>query len=211
LGSIGGVLERDRVCEPLELGDDASGGAFGVALGEVVAAGLAVELAGDEHVPAGAGGRVFDDADFVAVPDLRSLAIAASVRAWLSHLLPLRVLPERCLPAERSLPGHWLAQEARWRADGNTLMGRTADARALPERGRGVMEALGERVWLHSIYFAFAAVWEGDPMAAERARRPGQGGSPLFHAGLASTRRAAAIVCSGFRRSPRTNSRNRCE
>jgi len=53
------------------------------------------------------------------------------------------------------------------------IQGRTAEAQALLEQGRGVMEALGERVWLHSIYFAFAAVWESDPMAAERALRPG--------------------------------------
>src|SRR3954468_5487351 len=48
--------------------------------------------------------------------------MAASLSAALSHLDPLRVRPERCLPAERSLPGHCPAQEARCRAEGNTVM-----------------------------------------------------------------------------------------
>src|SRR3954469_25813483 len=48
-------------------------------------------------------------------------AIAASLSAALSQREPLRVRPERCLPAERSLPGHCPAQEARWRAEGNTV------------------------------------------------------------------------------------------
>src|SRR3972149_2642159 len=39
-----------------------------------------------------------------------------------SHLEPCRVLPERRLPAERSLPGHWPAQLARWRSEGKRLM-----------------------------------------------------------------------------------------
>ena len=52
----------------------------------------------------------------------RVAAIAASVRAVSSHLEPWRVLPERRLPAERSLPGHWPAQEARCRSEGKRLM-----------------------------------------------------------------------------------------
>ena len=39
-----------------------------------------------------------------------------------SHLEPLRVLPERRLPADSSLPGHIAAHDARWRAVGNALM-----------------------------------------------------------------------------------------
>src|SRR3990170_2462290 len=53
--------------EAFELGDEAAGGAFGVAAGEVVAAGFAVELAGCEHVPAGAEDRVLDGAERAAV------------------------------------------------------------------------------------------------------------------------------------------------
>src|SRR3990172_13115077 len=53
--------------EAFELGDEGGGGAFGVAAGEVVAAGFAVELAGCEHVPAGAEDRVLDGAERAAV------------------------------------------------------------------------------------------------------------------------------------------------
>src|SRR3989304_3361753 len=79
--------------EAFELGDEAAGGAFGVAAGGggaagvagegagcgggaagaeggggvVVAAGFAVELAGCEHVPAGAEDRVLDGAERAAV------------------------------------------------------------------------------------------------------------------------------------------------
>jgi hypothetical protein len=53
---------------------------------------------------------------------VRIAAIAASLSAALSHLDPLRVRPECCLPAERSFPGHWPAQEARCRALGKMLM-----------------------------------------------------------------------------------------
>src|SRR5712691_10843416 len=57
-GSSSGGLQGDGVAESFELGDEAAGGAFGVAVGEVVAAGFAVELASGEHVPAGAEDRV---------------------------------------------------------------------------------------------------------------------------------------------------------
>ncbi len=60
--------------EAFELGDEPAGGAFGVALAEVVAAGLAVELTGGEHVPAGAKDGVLDGADRFAVPDSGALA-----------------------------------------------------------------------------------------------------------------------------------------
>src|SRR5881227_2017731 len=62
-----GGLQCDAVSEPFELGDQAAGGAFGVAAAEVVAAEFAVELAGCEHVPAGAEDRVFDGAGRAAV------------------------------------------------------------------------------------------------------------------------------------------------
>jgi transposase len=62
-GSGGGGFEGDAVSEPFELGDESAGGAFGVLAVEVVAAEFTVELAGLEHVPAGADDRVFDSAE----------------------------------------------------------------------------------------------------------------------------------------------------
>src|SRR4051794_37211720 len=50
-GCRGLLGERDVVSEAFELGDEASGVAFGISVGEVVAAELAVGLAGGEHVP----------------------------------------------------------------------------------------------------------------------------------------------------------------
>src|SRR3954454_12517551 len=69
LGLGGGWLERDVVSEGLELGDEAFGGAFGVAALEVVAAEVTVGLAGGEHVPVGDQDRVLDGADRAAVAD----------------------------------------------------------------------------------------------------------------------------------------------
>ena len=104
--------------ERFELGDEALGGAFGVAALEVVAAEVSVELAGGEHVPAGADDRVLDGAERLLVA-----AAAASSSAQSSHLEPLRLRPERRLPADWSLPGHWPAQEASCSADGNQAAG----------------------------------------------------------------------------------------
>src|SRR5579875_2942616 len=70
----GGGLQGDLVSESFELGDEPSGLAFGVAAGEVVAAEVVVDLAGGEHVPAGADDRVLDGADGAAVPELGLLA-----------------------------------------------------------------------------------------------------------------------------------------
>src|SRR4051812_38060213 len=53
---------------------------------------------------------------------LRVALFAHSTSVWLSHLEPLRVLPERRLPADTSLPGRMPAQEARCLADGNVVM-----------------------------------------------------------------------------------------
>jgi len=71
-GSSGGRLEGDAVSESFELGDEAAGGAFGVAAAVVVAAEVAVELAGCEHVPAGAEDRVLDRAERAAVATPRA-------------------------------------------------------------------------------------------------------------------------------------------
>src|SRR4051812_20217603 len=59
--------ERDGVAEALELFDEALGLAFGVALGEVVGAEVAVGLAGGEHVPDRAEQRVLDGAECALV------------------------------------------------------------------------------------------------------------------------------------------------
>src|SRR5437879_12801854 len=72
LGSGSGRLEGDVVSEAFELSDEAACGAFGVAAGEVVAAEIVVELAGLEHVPAGAQDRVFDRAERAAVAATRA-------------------------------------------------------------------------------------------------------------------------------------------
>src|SRR6266508_5615342 len=79
-GSSSG-LEGDAVSEAFELGDEAAGGAFGVAAAEVVAAGFAVELTGCEHVPAGAEDRVLDGAERapVAAPRPQPLVLGRKV------------------------------------------------------------------------------------------------------------------------------------
>ena len=53
-------FERDAVPERFELSNEASCGAVGVLAGEVVAAKVAVQLAGLEHVPGGGEDRVAD-------------------------------------------------------------------------------------------------------------------------------------------------------
>jgi hypothetical protein len=61
-GDLAG-LERDVVAERLELADEASGEAVGVLAGEVIAAQVAIDLAGLEHVPGGGQDRVADGGD----------------------------------------------------------------------------------------------------------------------------------------------------
>src|SRR5450631_2569725 len=71
LGSASGcnrVVERDGVSESFELVDEALGGLFGVAAGEVIAAEVVVELAGAEHVPDRDDDRVLDRAEGFLVP-----------------------------------------------------------------------------------------------------------------------------------------------
>jgi hypothetical protein len=55
--------------------------------------------------------------------------MAASLRALFSHRERLPVRPERCLPAERSLPGHCPAHDASWRDDGKTCLSGAISAR----------------------------------------------------------------------------------
>ncbi len=62
-GDLLGVVfgcERDLVSERLELSDEALGEPVGVLADEVVAAEVAVQLAGGEHVPGGGQDRVAD-------------------------------------------------------------------------------------------------------------------------------------------------------
>lgn len=62
------------MAEALELRDEAFGLAFGVAAGVVVAAEVVVDLAGGEHVPAGADHRVLDRSDRAAVAERGAFA-----------------------------------------------------------------------------------------------------------------------------------------
>src|SRR4051795_3989442 len=59
-GPSSGLLQRDGVPETLELRDEAFGRADGVAAHVIVPAGVAVGLAGAEHVPRGDEDRVRD-------------------------------------------------------------------------------------------------------------------------------------------------------
>ena len=138
LGSGSCGLEGNVVSEGLEPGDEAFGRAFGVAALVVVAAEVVVGLAGGEHVPVGDQHRVFDGAERAAVPDARLEALVLGGEVGVlaadrgqggfferdpeSHLLPLRVRPERRLPADWSLPGQRPAQDARCPAVGKTHM-----------------------------------------------------------------------------------------
>ena len=60
-------FEGDVVAECFELSDEAFGEAVGVLSGEVVVAGVVVELAGLEHVPDGGQDRVPDRGDGLVV------------------------------------------------------------------------------------------------------------------------------------------------
>src|SRR3954468_18954103 len=66
-GCRGPLLERYVVSEAFELGEQAFGLAFGVTAGEVVAAEVAVGLAGGEHVPDGGDDRVVEGAERACV------------------------------------------------------------------------------------------------------------------------------------------------
>lgn len=69
MGSSGGLLKRDGLAEAFELGDEAFDLAGGVAALVVVAAEVAVDLAGAEHVPVGDEHGVHDGADCPAVAE----------------------------------------------------------------------------------------------------------------------------------------------
>src|SRR3954454_6856149 len=77
------LRERDGVSEAFELFDEPLGLAFGVALGEVVAAEVAVGLAGGEHVPDRADDRVLERAErtLVAASGLESSVLGLEVVA----------------------------------------------------------------------------------------------------------------------------------
>ena len=71
-------LQGDGVSEGLQLGDEALGRFGWVAALEVVAAEVAVDLAGLEHVPVGDQDRVLDGAQRAAVPEARLEALVLS-------------------------------------------------------------------------------------------------------------------------------------
>src|SRR3954470_13092877 len=136
LGSSRGWLECDVVSEGFELGDEALGVAFGVAL-EVVAAEVVVGLAGAEHVPVGDQHRVFDGAERAAVGDagLEALVLGGEVAAFAADRRqggfferdaePFGALagaPGAAFAGELVVAGQRPAQLARCPAVGNTLM-----------------------------------------------------------------------------------------
>jgi DNA-binding SARP family transcriptional activator len=53
------------------------------------------------------------------------------------------------------------------------IQGRSAEAQDLLMRCRGLMGPLGAGFWVPPVYFALAATWRDDPVAAERELRPG--------------------------------------
>ena len=69
LGGLGQRFEDHVVAERLQARDETAGESFGVTAGVVVAAELAVGLAGGEHVPVGDEHRVLDGAERAAMPD----------------------------------------------------------------------------------------------------------------------------------------------
>src|SRR4051812_15556232 len=74
-GCLDPLCERDVVSEAFELVDEASGLAFGVAGGEVVAAEVVVGLAGGQHVPDRAEHAVLDGAERLLVSTSRLEAL----------------------------------------------------------------------------------------------------------------------------------------
>jgi transposase len=130
------VLQGDGVAEALELGDEASGGAFGVAAGEVVAAGVAVGLAGAEHVPDGGQDGVLDGADRAAVPDPGAQAPVERLEvSVLRSGRGERGLLERFVEPFRAVAG----------ASGALLAGRLVVAGALPGPRREVLVGCEDR------------------------------------------------------------------
>src|ERR1035438_5070777 len=53
---------------------------------------------------------------------VRDAALADSISAMRSHLEPLRVLPEKCLPADSLFPGHMPAHDTNRPAEPNLPM-----------------------------------------------------------------------------------------
>jgi hypothetical protein len=115
-----------------ELFDGAFGLAFGVSVDEVVAAAVAVGLAGAGRVPDGDDDGVLDGAErlLVSAPGLGALVLRGGVGGLdadrgdgglfgrvVQPLAAGAVLPGRRVPADWSVPGHWPAHDAGCRAD----------------------------------------------------------------------------------------------
>jgi hypothetical protein len=120
-----------------ELADEPLGLACGVAALVVVAAEFSVELAGGEHVPAGADDRVFDGPErfLVAAAGFQARVLRGEVRVLAANCCEggflkrpvepfgaLAGLAGAAFAGGWSLPGHWPAQEARCLSVGNTDM-----------------------------------------------------------------------------------------
>ena len=130
-------LQGDGVTEAFELCNEPSGLSFGVPSGEVLAAEVVVKLTGAQHVPDRAQDRVLHGAErfLVTAAGLQPGVLGGEVdilgpdrgeRGFLERpvqpLRSFRLLPERRLPADWSLPGHCPAHEARCLSVGNTDM-----------------------------------------------------------------------------------------
>ena len=68
-GRLGECLKGDSVAEAFDLGNEPLDLSFGISFAKVVAAEVAVQLAGAEHVPDRADDRVFDGAERAGVSD----------------------------------------------------------------------------------------------------------------------------------------------
>jgi hypothetical protein len=86
-------------------------------------------------------------------------AIEASASVALSHLEPLRVLPERNLPPDSLLPGQTPAQEARCLGVGNALMSTPISA----------ISTSAVRCWTSGIVMSRSR-WRGRGRFAPRSR-----------------------------------------
>ena len=169
----------------------------GSRLSEVVAAEVVVQLARAEHVPAGAEDRVLDGAERAAVADPGAqplvlglqVAVVGSDRGHggvLERVIePLRSLPgppDRRLPADWLLPGHWPAQEASCPAVGKH---RHVDA----DLGEDVLGGAGlDPVNAAQQLTPPARKGEAAPRSPRTAARPAHRGSP----GEPGSRRPAA-------------------
>ena len=112
---------------------------------EVVGAEVVVELAGGEHVPDRDRIECLTAPIALLCPRLSAGVLSGEVgvagagrgdsgffQRQVQPFEPLRVLPDRRLPADWSLPGHIPAHDARCLSVGNTVMSSPISRRSLP-------------------------------------------------------------------------------